>query len=138
MSEMRNLPIGIQTFEKIRENSCVYVDKTQFIKRLAEYKCPYFLSRPRRFGKSLFLSTLKSYFEGRKDLFEGLAISKSETEWKKYPVIYLDFTGKNYSSYDDLLIQVDDMLSGYEALYGKLTKSSDIAIRVRNLIKAAY
>ena len=84
MTERRNLPIGIQTFEKIRKDNCVYVDKTQFVRELARYKCPYFLRRPRRFGKSLFLSTLKSYFEGRKDLFEGLAISKIETEWKKY------------------------------------------------------
>ena len=138
MSEKRNLPIGIQTFEKIRENGCIYVDKTQFISKLTAYNCPYFLSRPRRFGKSLFLSTLRSYFEGRKDLFEGLSISKTETEWKKYPIIYLDFTGKNYKTYDDLLLQMDDMLSGYEELYGKRTESKDIAIRFRNLMKAAF
>ncbi|MBQ6567243.1 MAG: AAA family ATPase, partial [Treponema sp.] len=88
MSERRNLPIGIQTFEKIRAGNCVYVDKTLFVEKLARNGCPYFLSRPRRFGKSLFLSTLRSYFEGRKDLFEGLAISKTETEWKQYPVLY--------------------------------------------------
>ena len=76
MTEPRYLPIGIQTFEKIRVDNAVYVDKTQFIEKLAKYKCPYFLSRPRRFGKSLFISTLRSYFEGCKDLFEGLAISK--------------------------------------------------------------
>ena len=80
MNKPRYLPIGIQTFEKIRVDNAVYVDKTQFIEELMHYKCPYFLSRPRRFGKSLFLSTLRSYFEGRKDLFEGLAISKTETE----------------------------------------------------------
>lgn len=75
MAEMRSLPIGIQSFEKIIKNGCVYIDKTRFIAELVKYNSPYFLSRPRRFGKSLFLSTLKSYFEGRKDLFEGLAIN---------------------------------------------------------------
>ncbi|MCR5620779.1 MAG: AAA family ATPase, partial [Treponema sp.] len=75
MAERRNLPIGIQTFEKIKAGNAVYVDKTRFIESLARNGCPYFLSRPRRFGKSLFLSTLRSYFEGRRDLFEGLDIS---------------------------------------------------------------
>jgi len=138
MTERRPLPIGIQTFEEIRTKNYIYVDKTQFIEKLLNVGKPYFLSRPRRFGKSLFLSTLRSYFEGRKDLFEGLAISKSETEWKEYPVIHLDFTGKNYLTYNDLLIQLDDMLSEYEELYGKHTESKDIAIRFRNLIKAAH
>ena len=138
MSEKRNLPIGIQTFEDIRNMGCVYVDKTAFVEKLAGAGKPYFLSRPRRFGKSLFLSTLRSYFEGRKDLFEGLAISKSETEWKKYPVLYFDFTGKNYASVDDLKANLDDILSEYEAIYGKNTDSSDVEIRFRNLIKAAH
>lgn len=138
MSEIRNLPIGIQTFEELRTKNCIYVDKTQFVEKLVRVGKPYFLSRPRRFGKSLFLSTLRSYFEGRSDLFEGLAISKTEKEWNKYPVIYLDFTGKNYKSYEDLLLQVDDMLSDYEELYGKRTESKDMAIRFRNLIKAAF
>ena len=138
MNKLRYLPIGIQTFEKIRVDNAVYVDKTQFIEELTHYKCPYFLSRPRRFGKSLFLSTLRSYFEGRKDLFEGLAISKTETEWKHYPVFYFDFTGKSYDTVDDLILKIDDTLSGLEETYGKNTKSSDIAIRFKNLIEAAY
>lgn len=138
MTGRRNLPIGIQTFEKIRADNAVYVDKTGFIADLAAYGCPYFLSRPRRFGKSLFLSTLKSYFEGRKDLFEGLDIAKTETEWKQYPVFYLDFTGKNYATVDDLKANLDDLLAGYEALYGKTTGSDDVEIRFRNLIKAAH
>ena len=138
MSERRPLPIGIQTFEKIRDGNYVYVDKTQFVEKLARYKCPYFLSRPRRFGKSLFLSTLKSYFEGRKDLFEGLSLSETETEWKKYPVLYFDFTGKSYDSVEDLIEKIDDTLLEYEEIYGKRTESKDVAIRFRNLIKAAY
>ena len=91
MNKPRFLPIGIQTFEKIRVDNAVYVDKTAFVENLVRNGKPYFLIRPRRFGKSLFLSTLRSYFEGHKDLFEGLAISKTETEWKKYPVFYFDF-----------------------------------------------
>ncbi len=138
MAERRNLPIGIQTFEKIKTGNAVYVDKTRFIESLARNGCPYFLSRPRRFGKSLFLSTLRSYFEGRRDLFEGLDISRTETEWKQYPVLYFDFTGKNYASTDDLKANLDDILSGYEAIYGKNTESNDVEIRFRNLIKAAH
>ena len=138
MNKPRYLPIGIQTFEKIRVDNAVYVDKTQFIEELTHYKCPYFLSRPRRFGKSLFLSTLKSYFEGRKDLFEGLAISRTETEWKQYPVFYFDFTGKNYETVDDVILKIDDTLSGLEKIYGKNTESTDIAIRFKNVIEAAY
>ena len=138
MNKPRYLPIGIQTFEKIRVDNAVYVDKTQFIEELSHYKCPYFLSRPRRFGKSLFLSTLRSYFEGRKDLFEGLAISKTETEWKEYPVFYFDFTGKNYETVDDVILKIGDTLEKLENIYGKNTESDDIAIRFKNLIEAAY
>ena len=138
MNKPRYLPIGIQTFEKIRVDNAVYVDKTQFIEELMHYKCPYFLSRPRRFGKSLFLSTLRSYFEGRKDLFEDLAISKTETEWKEYPVFYFDFTGKNYETVDDVILKIGDTLEKLENIYGKNTESDDIAIRFKNLIEAAY
>ena len=138
MNKPRYLPIGIQTFEELRTKNCIYVDKTAFIDSLVRNGKPYFLSRPRRFGKSLFLSTLRSYFEGRKDLFEGLAISKTETEWKQYPVFYFDFTGKSYDTVDDLILKIDDTLSGLEKTYGKNTKSSDIAIRFKNLIEVAY
>ena len=105
MNKPRYLPIGIQTFEELRTKDYIYVDKTSFINSLVRNGKPYFLSRPRRFGKSLFLSTLRSYFEGRKDLFEGLAISKTETEWKKYPVFYFDFTGKSYETVDDVILK---------------------------------
>lgn len=118
MGERRNLPIGIQIFEKIRVGNYVYVDKTQFVEKLARYKCPYFLSRPRRFGKSLFLSTLKSYFEGRKDLFEGLSISKTETEWKKYPVFYLDFNVGDFTDEENFRKSLGKKLSDYEDVYG--------------------
>ena len=136
--ERRNLPIGIQTFEKIRKDNCVYVDKTQFVWELAKYKCPYFLSRPHRFGKSLFLSTLKSYFEGRKDLFEGLAISKTETEWKKYPVLYFDFNGQNYVDENTVNQTISYRLKEYEKLYEVESIDASVSIRFKNLIKSVY
>ena len=138
MTERRNLPIGIQTFEKIRKDNCVYVDKTQFVQELAKYKCPYFLSRPRRFGKSLFLSTLKSYFEGRRDLFEGLAISKTETEWKKYPVLHFDFNGQNYVDENTVNQTISYRLSEYEKIYEVESIDSSVSIRFKNLIKSVY
>ena len=83
-------PIGIQTFDKIIDGGYVYVDKTALVYKMAHYAQNLFLSRPRRFGKSLLVSTLQAYFEGRKDLFKGLAIEKMEQEWEVYPVIHID------------------------------------------------
>ena len=87
----RKLPAGIQDFEDLRTNGYLYVDKTAYIYSLKNTGKPYFLGRPRRFGKSLFLSTLKAFFLGKKELFEGLAIAELEKDWKEYPVIYIDF-----------------------------------------------
>ena len=95
---MRKLPIGIQTFAEIREENSLYVDKTAFVWRIANKGKPYFLSRPRRFGKSLLLSTFEAYFEGKKELFEGLTIAELEKEWKKYPVLHLDLNAEKYDS----------------------------------------
>lgn len=144
MTEPRYLPIGIQTFEKIRVDNAVYVDKTQFIEKLAKYKCPYFLSRPRRFGKSLFISTLRSYFEGRKDLFEGLAISKnaiskSEKEWKKYPVFYFDFNIGDFTTEEAFRTSLGLKLDSYEKIYGvKNKKAVSPADRFSDLIQQAH
>jgi hypothetical protein len=91
MNTSREMPVGIQDFEKLRKGNYVYVDKTQYVYELGRKERPYFLGRPRRFGKSLFLSTLKAYFEGKKELFEGLAIAGLEKEWIEYPVFYIDF-----------------------------------------------
>ena len=99
----RKLPIGIQTFEKMRAEGCLYVDKTAIIYQIAATKVPYFLSRPRRFGKSLLISTFEAYFQGRKDLFEGLAIEKLETKWEQYPVLHLDLNAKKYETAADLV-----------------------------------
>ena len=84
---IRKLPVGVQSFEILRKDDYLYVDKTEFIYRLASEGSTYFLSRPRRFGKSLLLSTMRAYFEGRKELFTGLKISELEKDWIKYPVI---------------------------------------------------
>ena len=96
----RKLPIGIQNFESLREDGYVYVDKTEYIYKLVHSGKPYFLSRPRRFGKSLFLSTLRAYFEGKKELFTGLKIMELEGDgpdaWQKYPVFYFDFNKDEY------------------------------------------
>ena len=140
MNKPRYLPIGIQTFEKIRVDNAVYVDKTSFIESLVRNGKPYFLIRPRRFEKSLFLSTLRSYFEGRKDLFEGLAISKTETEWKEYPVFYFDFTGKNYETVDDVILKIGDTLEKLENIHNKkrgqtLNQLSDILKTIQSFIQ---
>ena len=98
----RKLPIGIQSFEKLREENFLYVDKTEYVYKLAHSGIPYFLSRPRRFGKSLLLSTLKAYWEGKHELFKGLAIDELEANndkaWQSYPIFYFDF---NRSGYQD-------------------------------------
>ena len=91
-------PIGIQDFEQIIEDDYVYLDKTALVYDLVTKGKIYFLSRPRRFGKSLLVSTLKCYFEGKKELFKGLAIDKQEKEWKQYPVFHLDFNGNNFTN----------------------------------------
>ena len=106
MTNIRRLPIGVQSFEVMRNDGFVYVDKTEYVVKLAAESHVFFLSRPRRFGKSLFLSTLKAYFLGKKNLFKGLYIEDAEQKraeiegrevWVKYPVLYLDFTAKNYA-----------------------------------------
>ena len=91
-------PIGIQSFDRIVEGGYVYLDKTDLVYDLVHDGNIYFLSRPRRFGKSLLVSTLKCYFEGRKELFKGLKIDKMEKEWKRYPVFHLDFNGNNFTN----------------------------------------
>lgn len=115
----RKLPIGIQTFEKLRDGNYLYVDKTEFVYKLASTSSPYFLSRPRRFGKSLLISTLRSYFEGRKDLFEGLAIAELETEWLQYPVLHLDLNAENYNHKESLTRILNRHLTIWEDIWGR-------------------
>lgn len=126
MQKFRKLPIGIQSFENLRKNDYLYVDKTEFVFRLVETGKVYFLSRPRRFGKSLFLSTLKAFFEGKKELFSGLKIVELEKDnpnaWKKYPVIYLNFAQNNFSEKGNLEDCINRFLEKYENEY-KITLS---------------
>ena len=126
-----NYPIGIQTFAKLRENDFSYVDKTAYVYRLASRGSCYFLSRPRRFGKSMLLSTLKTYFQGKKEEFEGLAISKLEKEWKQYPVLHLDLNVKKYENKESLIAVLARHLELWEADYGD--KYSDRAVEDRFL-----
>ena len=114
----RKLPIGIQSFEKIRNGNYLYVDKTELVYRLAVSEIPYFLSRPRRFGKSLLISTLDAYFQGRKELFQGLAIEKLEHDWLTYPVLHLDLNARKYETGADLEAILNQYLEMWEAVYG--------------------
>ena len=131
----RNLPIGIQDFEDLRTNDYVYVDKTEHIYNLVHFGKPYFLSRPRRFGKSLFLSTLKYYFLGKKELFKGLAIEKLEKDnseaWQKYPVLYFDFNGQNYQEKGALESSISAVLKNYEQEYGISSAEDKRVPRIR-------
>ena len=131
-------PIGIQNFEKIRQDGYVYVDKTNLVYKLANEGCYYFLSRPRRFGKSLLVSTLEAYFKGRKELFEGLAIEKLEKDWEKYPVLHFDFSGGAYTSLRILQAKLNSSLSDNEKACGIENDEDVLSIRFENLIEAAY
>ncbi|MGN0188096.1 MAG: AAA family ATPase [Candidatus Cryptobacteroides sp.] len=131
-------PIGIQNFEKLREGGYTYVDKTALIYKLATSGTYYFLSRPRRFGKSLLISTMEAYFSGKKELFKGLAMEQLEKDWTRYPVLHLDLNGIAYNS-DDVLNQVlNAKLSDWEAEYGITATSTIPGLRFQNIIDAAY
>ena len=131
-------PIGIQDFEKIRKDGYLYVDKTDLIYRIASSGSYYFLSRPRRFGKSLLVSTMEAYFKGRKDLFDGLAISRLEKEWTEYPVLRLDLSGKAYSQPSVLEAVLDARLAQWESEYGCTDTSGSPGIRFENIIRTAH
>ena len=114
---LRKLPIGIQSFEKLRSENFLYVDKTALIYRLAQAGNPCFLSRPRRFGKSLLLSSFEAYFQGKKELFRGLAIEKLEKEWLQYPVLHLSLNTEKYDSREGLVDILERQLRQWEELY---------------------
>ena len=135
--EARYLPIGIQDFEDLRRRGCIYVDKTSLVYKLAMEGKPYFLSRPRRFGKSLLLSTLEAYFLGRKDLFKGLAIEKLEKEWIQYPVLKISFGRGSYETKEKLLSVIDSILCEYEDSFHLEKHSDNPAVRLADLIRAA-
>ncbi len=131
-------PIGEQSFEQLRKGGYVYVDKTAYIEKLIDKSKYYFLARPRRFGKSLLLSTLKCFFEGRRDLFSGLHIETMDWDWEKYPVLYLDFNNQLYRTDGEELPELlDRFLSRYETLYEVDKTSDNPSFRLEDIIRAA-
>ena len=130
-------PIGIQSLDVIREDGYVYVDKTALVYDLVKNGRIYFLSRPRRFGKSLLVSTLECYFRGRKELFDGLAIAGLEKEWNEYPVFHIDFKGGNYTQDGELENTIEDYLSKWESEYGKGEHESTIGNRFQGILQRA-
>lgn len=134
----RLYPLGIQTFSEIRRRDMLYVDKTEYVYRMASSGKFFFLSRPRRFGKSLLVSTFQSYFEGRKELFKGLAIEKLEHEWTEYPVLHFDMSGGKHLDKEQLNRYLLSVLTENENRFGIKADAIDPNIRLMNLIKSLY
>ena len=135
---MTKYPIGIQDFEKIRKEDYLYVDKTTLIYRLVTEGAVYFLSRPRRFGKSLLVSTLKNYFLGRKELFKGLAIDSLEKKWAEHPVFHIDFNGTDFTVPGTLEQRLDDYIAEWEELYGRSPIRRDRGGRFSYVLQQAH
>jgi len=131
-------PIGIQDFDKIINEGYTYVDKTELIYKLVHEGSYYFLSRPRRFGKSLLMSTLEAYFSGKRELFHGLAIDKFKKEWTVYPVLHLDLNTGKYDTKDSLFHVLDDFLCKLEATYGTFPSEKALELRFMGLIARIY
>ena len=134
----RRYPIGIQNFEQLRNDNCVYIDKTELIYKLTHTDTVCFLSRPRRFGKSLLVSTLEAYFQGKKHLFEGLAMERMETDWTEYPVLHMDFSGSKYTEADRLREVLNIEISKWEKIYGKGEDEYSPSSRFQGVIQRAY
>ena len=131
-------PIGIQDFESIINGGYVYVDKTALVYRLVTEGKIYFLSRPRRFGKSLLVSTLEAYFKGKKDMFNGLAIDSLEKEWAEYPVFHLSFGGENFLKHGALDTKLENIIGGWETEYGTDPNYTTLGNRFQYVLKAAH
>ena len=129
----RLYPIGMQTFSEIREEGFLYIDKTEYIYRMTHTSGKYFfLSRPRRFGKSLLVSTFESYFEGKKELFKGLAIEKLEKEWTEYPVLHFSLAGGKHMEKEQLVRYLLYILEKNEKKFGVVSHSPDLNVRMLN------
>ena len=135
---MVNYPIGIQTFSEIRNNDFLYIDKTKYIYEITHPGKYVFLSRPRRFGKSLLTSTFDAYFSGRKDLFKGLAIEKLEKEWTEYPVLHFTLAMAKMGTVEDLFNQINNQLARMERMFGVERDGDDITTRFYNLVTNLY
>jgi hypothetical protein len=126
MEALKNMPIGVQNFESLRNDGYLYVDKTALVYQLVTTGRYYFLSRPRRFGKSMLLSTLHAYFSGKKDLFEGLAIEKLEKNWIKYPVFHLDLNLVSVLKIDSIESALSAVFTEYERAFGKSSEEKTL------------
>ena len=139
MQPQRQYPIGIQTFSEIRGKNYLYIDKTEYVYRMTHSATKYmFLSRPRRFGKSLLTSTIHAYFEGRKDLFKGLAMERLETEWTEYPVLHFDMSLGKHMDREQLERYLSSQLSPMEEAFGLLADLPDVNVRLSRLIRRAF
>lgn len=134
----RRYPIGIQNFERLRDDKCVYVDKTSLVYKLANSNTTYFLSRPRRFGKSLLVSTLEAYFQGKKELFKGLAMETLEKDWTVYPVLHIDFSVSKYVTANSLRSVINYQLIRWEKIYGSASEEDTFSLRFSGIIRRAY
>jgi len=133
-----DFPVGIQTFEDIVKYKLFYVDKTEYVYQLGRTKGYYFLSRPRRFGKSLLISTLEAYFLGKKELFEGLKMAELEQKWESYPVFHIDLNSENYSNEDALQLVLENYLAKWEEEYGSRPSEKTVSLRFSGIIERAY
>lgn len=133
----RNYPVGIQNFEKIRNRNYCYIDKTDLIYQLIKSGQYYFLSRPRRFGKSLLISTLEAYFQGKKELFKGLALAQLEKEWIEYPILHLDLNAQKYDTPESLYSILNNVLCIWESLYGSRPSETNLSLRFQGVIQRA-
>ena len=138
MDLSRKLPIGIQDFEKLRRGNYLYVDKTNFVYELASLSTPFFLSRPRRFGKSLLLSTFEAFFLGKKELFAGLEIESKEKDWTEYPVLKISFGAGSYDTNERLKERLDSLVSGFEERFQIKKSFSDAGERLNSIITSIY
>lgn len=139
MTERIKYPIGQQSFQRVREEGAVYVDKTMYIDNIVHGNSSYiFLARPRRFGKSLFLSTLKCFFEGKRELFKGLAADTMVWNWEEYPVLHLDLNVKSYDEIDGLEPVLNSIFTEWENRYDVAPTSSDFNVRLKEIIRGAH
>lgn len=134
---IRKYPVGIQNFEDLRKEGYCYVDKTELMYQLVQSGKYYFLSRPRRFGKSLLLSTIQAYFEGKKELFRGLAVERLEQEWNTYPVLHLDLNAQKYDTPESLYSMLNDALCNWESQYETRPSETTHSLRFQGVIQRA-
>lgn len=134
---IRKYPVGIQNFEDLRKEGYCYVDKTELMYQLVQSGKYYFQSRPRRFGKSLLLSTIQAYFEGKKELFRGLAVEQLEQEWNTYPVLHLDLNAQKYDTPESLYSMLNDALCNWESQYETRPSETTHSLRFQGVIQRA-